>query len=455
MRKNKVNYLVIRVVIIAWTVLLLCIYTAGEVVDAREACPDGIISAVLSTDEKIHENALDIISRTRPEGCRSKLLEVVLSGKQNEIKIRAIQGLRQYDDQHMITMWMSILDKTDSFIIKQQVIQSLANLKSRRVVPELIPLLRSPFYTVRESAAKALSKYGDDRVFPFIISMAKDENAVYRMYAVEAMNYIYDNRLYSMLMTLMKDQNKSIRYAVLECTQENRIEEALPRVRRVAVHDNNHEVRVRAMNLLSDFNDRRSYGIFVRNLSDGHAEVRYAAVAALNRLGYRKSAWPLSRQLVEETEHHVKMYIVQTLAKISEMGDIRGLGGIIEDESSVVLRIEAACAMGVIGEKKSIPSLLKALDDNEYRVRAEAAYSLGVFNGKEVVRSLLGVIEKEDNRYVRSAALYSLQRIGDTGVLLGLYRIYGSEGDLVMKALINKVIEEFIRKSTREYGAVR
>ncbi len=452
---KKRNRIIIRLLVVTVSAFLLFLTSMGERVEAEEKCPGTIISNVLSSDEKIHENALDIIARTQPGGCIKKLVKVVISGKQNDVKIRAIRGLRQYNNKRMIKIWTSLLDSSESFIIKKQVIQSLASMRNRSVVPELIPLLRSPFYTVRESAASALSNYGDDRVFPFIITMAKDDNPVYRMYAVEAMMHIYDSRLYYMLMSLLDDQNKSIRYSVLECIQENSIDKGLPYVRKAAMNDDNHEVRVRAMNLLSDFNDSRSYSIFVRNLSDEHEQVRDAAVMALNRLGYRKSAWPLSRQLIEETEHHVKLRIIQTLAAIREMGDVRGLRGIIEDDPSVVLRIEAACAMGAIGEKKAIPFLLKALKDDEYRVRAEAACALGVFQGSEVVTSLLRVMEKDNNRYVRSAALYSIQKIGDSGALLGLYRIYGTEEDPVMKALIDTTIEEFIRKTTREYGILR
>ncbi|MFW5770654.1 MAG: HEAT repeat domain-containing protein [Spirochaetota bacterium] len=452
MKKGRINCIIIRMVVSTVSAFLLLLTFAEQTVEANEKCPDAIINNVLSNNNEIHENALGSINRNQPEGCIKKLVEVVVSGKQNEAKIRAIQGLRQYNNNRMIKIWMSLLDKTDSFIIKKQIIQSLANMKNRSVVPELIPLLRSPFFTVRESAASALSKYGDDRVFPFIISMSKDDNPVYRMYAIEAMMHIYDSRLYYMLMSLLNDQNKSIRYAVLECIQENSIDKGLPHVRKAAMNDDNHEVRVRAMNLLSDFNDSRSYSIFVRNLSDEHEQVRDAAVMALNRLGYRKSAWPLSRQLVKETEQHVKLHIIQTLAAIRETGDVRGLGSIIEDDPGVVLRIEAACALGIIGENKGIPFLLKALDDDEYRVRAEAACALGVFQGSEVVTSLLRELEKDNNRYVRSAVLYSLQKIGDTGALLGLYRIYCVEKDPVMKALLDTVIKEFIRKTTREYG---
>ena len=454
MRNGGTKYSFMKIV----PVTVLCILFSGGYfqlqVKASDNCPDELMVDVLGNNEKSRQQSLHRIRKMQYPACKERLVEVVLSKADNSKKIRAIEALRQYNGDAMIKTWSSLLEKSESFVIKKQVIQSLADTRNRLVVPELIPLLKSPFHTIRESAAEALGKYGDDRVFPFIIGMSKDENPVYRMYAVESMNHIYDDRLYYMLVSLLQDENKSIRYAVLECIQENEIEKAFPYVRKAALHDDNYEVRIRAMNLLSDYRDSRSYGIFIRNLSDDNADVRDASVAALLELGYRKSAWSLSRQLINEKEHHVKMHIIQTLAAIKEMGDPGGLGGVLEDDDNPVLRIEAAYAIGAIGEKKGISYLLNALKDSDYRVRAEAAYALGNFNGDEIVCALLELLEKNERRYVRSAALYSLNKIGDTGALLGLYRIYGEETDPVMKSLLNDLIERFIKKSTREYSTL-
>ena len=454
MRIHSNNYNFLTSTLVAGFCILFSAGAFQPHVKASSQCPEELIRGILGSDEKIRQQGLARIKKIQSADCKTRLVEVILSNTDNREKRRAIEALRQYKDDTMVKTWAFLLEKTESFIIKKQVIRSMADIRNRRIVPELVPLLKSPFHTVRESAAEVLGQYGDDRVFPFIIGMSKDENPVFRMYAVESMNYIYDDRLYYMLVSLLKDENKSIRYSVLECIQENDIEKAFPQVRKAALHDDNYEVRIRAMNLLSDYRDRSSYGIFVKNLSDSNADVRAASVEALQRFGYRKSSWALSRQLKVETEHHVKLGIMQALSVIKHMGDPGGLGGVLLEDENPALRIKAAYVIGVTGDKKGTSFLLNALEDNDYRVRAEAAYALGEFSGSEVVCSLLELLEKDDRRYVRSAVLFSLNKIDDTGALLGLYKIIGVEKDPVMRWRINDLIEKFIKKSTREYSTL-
>lgn len=111
------------------------------------------------------------------------------------------------------------------------------------------------------------------------------------------------------------------------------------------------------------------------------------------------------------------------------------------------LRIQAAYAIGAIGDARGLSLLMSALDDSNFRVQAEACFSLGLFRAQRgsVVR-LLNVVNNETNLYVRTSALYSLRRMGDRTALAPLFDLYTSETDPVFKEKLRVTVRNFITK---------
>ena len=77
---------------------------------------------------------------------------------------------------------------------------------------------------------------------------------------------------------MLKDDNKSIRYYVLKCIEENKLKAALPNIRNSALNDDSWEVRVKAIQILENFQDRRSLYVLLNCLKDSEREVRFYTV---------------------------------------------------------------------------------------------------------------------------------------------------------------------------------
>jgi len=383
--------------------------------------------------------------------CILKLKELIIKGKDNDQKIKALKVLKKSKMRSNVDFFKDILYSVHSITVQQMVIDILSDMRDKKVLPVIIEFLPSPFFSVRESVILALKKNGDDRMYPYIIRLAKSDEVIERIYALEALYHLYDNRFYEIIVRLLQDANKSVRYFALDCVVHNEIINALPHVRTIASADENEEVRVKAINVLSALHDKAAYYIFVRALSDYSDLVRDAAVDALSTFLSKESILYLSRQLLTEREVYIKRKIIKALIAAKNAGDVRGLQHLIHNEENRSLRIYAVYALGAIRDERTIPMIIESLGDEDFRVRAEAAAALSQFKGKNAVVPLLEYYSKENELYVKTAIIFSLKKIGDTGSLQKLFVFYTQEQDLVLKMILKNTIQHIITRNIRQY----
>ena len=94
------------------------------------------------------------------------------------------------------------------------------------------------------------------------------------------------------------------------------------------------------------------------------------------------------------------------------------------EEGGVVVRKNAAWALGSIGDPRAVGALNVALKDRDALVRGNAARSLGVIGDSRAVEALVRVLESEDG-VVRKFVAEALGRIGDTGAVDALKKACG------------------------------
>jgi len=91
----------------------------------------------------------------------------------------------------------------------------------------------------------------------------------------------------------------------------------------------------------------------------------------------------------------------------------------IQDSSSLV-RDEAASLLGELGDRSDIGRLAVALKDREWTVRSAAADSLGSIGGQSAVTALRFALESEKNRVVLRDITTALGRTGDKSAIPAL-----------------------------------
>jgi HEAT repeat protein len=118
----------------------------------------------------------------------------------------------------------------------------------------------------------------------------------------------------------------------------------------------------------------------LRALEDDEPAVRFIAMEHLGRLGDRRAAAPLAR-LLDTNRWSVRARVIRTLGSIACPESIAALSGVLADDDSATVRLEAAIALGHQG-RGAISALREAVsDDDDADVRAAACRSLRRISG--------------------------------------------------------------------------
>ncbi len=407
--------------------------------------PDEIISRLVSGDRDLVNDTYVYISRENPSDLIMPLSDFLLSGEQAAKKSIIIKALKYYPFEKTVPACLDVLKKSPSFLVKKEIIDYLATSHDKRIVIPVVEELSSPFNAVRESAILALKAVGDDRMYPYMLRMMESDDPIYRVYALETLFYIYDMRFYNLLIKMLGDENRSIRYYVLKCIENNRLKDALPNVRRIAQNDESWENRVKALNILGILGDGNSLYVLLQCLTEENRDIRFASAKSLYLLKFRNSAYSLSEQLAVENDDEIKEVIIDTLTGLNNAGGYKGLRKILTSDKNVRMRIASAFALGSIRFRDSGYILLEGLKDPDPKVRAEACNSLGYYSTRESVQALLEAVNSDPERYVRTAALYSIKRIGLRHVVTPLFDRYVIEDDPIVKEKLRLAVRSFLQ----------
>jgi HEAT repeat protein len=90
---------------------------------------------------------------------------------------------------------------------------------------------------------------------------------------------------------------------------------------------------------------------------------------------------------------------------------VKGLIRALQYQKVWKVRMDAAIALGEIGDVRAVGPLIEALADRDYRVRREAARGLGKIGDACAVDPLIKTLSDKDWR-VREVAIKSLEKIG-------------------------------------------
>ncbi len=209
------------------------------------------------------------------------------------------------------------------------------------------------------------------------------------------------------VVTILGTANKSAVSVVLETLVE------------VLKHDKSAAVRAQTAALIGKLGEhaKPAIGNLEGALKDESASVRAAAVTSLGQIG--PEAKPTLDKMVplfRDADTNVRFATAYAVARIGAdpLVVIPYLNQLLESDSSVDVRREAAKSIGLIGApaaKIAVPSLVKALrNDKEEDIRRQAALALGR-TGLEIhqgMKEILAAIKEDKDKTVR---LYLIRSI--------------------------------------------
>jgi HEAT repeat protein len=295
--------------------------------------------------------------------------------------------------------------------LTKDVIDSIGDL----AVEPLISILEKGDREMRKNAAEALGNTKSERAIKPLIRSLADESWFVRKNAAEALEEMGKIAV-SHLTKALESENEDIMYWSVRILGQIGIDDIVPLV--AVLKSRNQDSRYFAVEALGKTTDPNAVKYLISSLSDECWPIRRKAAECLARM--RTLSLPDLIRALKEENQDVRYWSKRVLRSIGPAA-LEPLHDMLVSGDADT-KIYATFALGEIGDRRSIASLVSALtDDNEW-VRRYAATSLAQLKMEEVVEPLMECLRNEEDDMCLwvSKALAGLGEIAAPTLMRGL-----------------------------------
>jgi HEAT repeat protein len=139
--------------------------------------------------------------------------------------------------------------------------------------------------------------------------------------------------------------------------------------------------------------------------------VRIQAAEALGQMGDARAVQPLIAAFKDQASE-VRRSALRALESIGEPA-VEPLIAALKDPDSDVRR-KASCVLRKVGDVRAVESLITALEDQRTVVRFHAAEALGRIGDARVTKPLIETLKKDQDKHVRKLATNALRQMGES-----------------------------------------
>lgn len=265
-------------------------------------------------------------------------------------------------------------------------IMDLGYQKDKAVLPVLIDKLNDANPGVQHAAVVALGRLGWSEAIDELVKakIFRSPAANVRWAAVAAVGRLGDFRVIDHLLKAVEDAEWIVRTQAAT------------------------ELKSKVQDIIAR-KDVRLARILVHMLSLESEEIVSLAIDGFQELG--GDCRPLLHEALNNSSAVIRANAAQALGRLKSRQSTPFLTELLQDESWQV-RARAAAALGAIGDKAGIEPLVLKLEDNVGRVREAAGIALAQF-GRAATIPLLNALARETDKFALRAMLSVIGRVGD------------------------------------------
>lgn len=286
--------------------------------------------------------------------------------------------------------------------------------KEHRLMPLLSRFAVHPSHEVRMDTFRAMSTIRNDTLIPVLLRLLTSDRAIERIYGLEGAVSFTDNRTLPFALKLLDDPVRSVRvFAVLRLGAQENSDSISHLIVRNYRSDDDPEVREAVIEMIRKERWTRHAYLLHRAVLDPAPIVRKAALLGVRELNEVRAAGNISRALVSEDVPGIKKLGLDVLVALGNSGGGEGIETLLRNDYDEEIRLSAAVAAGILGDRGFSFSLAKSLrDDPSGQVRLEAAYALGRIGSISAADDLYASVSDESELYeIRAASLVSYRMI--------------------------------------------
>ena len=254
----------------------------------------------------------------------------------------------------------------------------LGKIKDPRAIEPLYKHLKDPDREVRIQVIHALRDLGDERFLEGMLDLFELEDAGLTDFVLQAAEN-FGPKAVDPLRAALKTGSVKVRSGAALSLGRLRLPETLPDLIN-ALGDSEVAVRRSTVKALDSFHDLSAADALFLALADDDLEVQDYATTALARLN--PEVYPVLMERINDDNPAVRKNVIITLRKI--------------------------------GDKRAVPSIIKALDDSDVNVRMFAVTALVEFKDPSSIHGLIKRMQSEDE--LGWLISYAFMEIGEVAV---------------------------------------
>jgi len=358
-----------------------------------------------------------------------ELLIGALNDEAHEVRIRAIKALVFRKERPAAPAVAELLNDSAA-VIRSEAAKALASLQNTKTIPALANALGDEDPDTAAAIISALKVFGTDAL-PEILNRFSDERPIVRGAAV-ALALSYDPLPLDALTDKLEDPSS-----------RNAAKAALTDIGEAALDALHHKALIASGDtltvltvILGDIASPKSLNPLARLIEHPSQPVRAAAAHALGRIGTRNAAQPLLKGL-QDPDPEVRHAAAASFSMISDSRAVPMLISLLQDPQ---VRIPAAVALGRMGDRSAVTSLIHALDVADPEFKTAVINSLGAMQASAAVPKLIALLTAEDQA-IRQAAIAALGRIDSPRAVPALKDAYRRSVSCQDRLLLRRVLE--------------
>ncbi len=333
--------------------------------------------------------------------------------KDPRVRRLATEALGYFPYQDCVTVLLEQLKDSDK-VVRLKAIESLAKIGDNSMAPALKEVIADPSVTIRRNVSELLSNISDEKMIMTFNQLIKDDDPQVRLTATKALSKMGGPIAASSLAIAVKDQDRRIRELAVRALGRTGNPSLSPILLNVLNSDQSTEVRQRAAESISKLGDNSGLKQMLRILKNDNEpeEVRAAVASAVGILGSMTEV-PVLISLLKSASVLLRTNAATALGKIKDTSALPTLKYLVESDQDSLVRGAAIWALVEIKEPASLKVICKALRDKSSSVKACAAEALGRWKSPEALESLQLAMEDSDD-YVRTRVAQSIREIQGT-----------------------------------------
>ncbi len=344
------------------------------------------------------------------------LIQQLTSNDESERRRTAIDLGRQRAEEAIPVLVQGLRDPSRG--VREAIIEALINLRGKRTVRELIPLLREKDASLRNMAIEILKEIGRDGM-DLLLPLLKDKEGNVRIFVSDILCYTGDEVVTEGLIGLLQDPVANVRNQAIVSLGLLKDKKAIPALLGI-VKKGDEWSKFAAIDSLAKVGGEEVVAPLTECLQKGDELIRRSALEALGKTGHPK-AIPSLIGVLKRVDESLRKRIIRSLVEnyadhlsASLKGAERELllNELLEslNDDDLIFNFRIIEVMGRLREQRAVVPLTKLLDSPNGLMKIAACKGLGLIGANEALPYLLPLTEATDED-IRLAAQEAVERI--------------------------------------------